>query len=49
VTFTVWKVTAAATDPDTGKGTEVISYVRQMGTEALYAVEILTWESSVLQ
>jgi len=47
-TFTVWKVTATATDPDTGKGTKVISYVRQTGTEAPYAVEILTWESSVL-
>lgn len=49
VTFAVWKVTATATDPDTAKGTEVISYVRQTGTEAPYAVEILTWESSVLQ
>ena len=49
VTFAVWKVTATANDPDTGKGTEVISYVRQAGTVAPYAVEILTWESSVLQ
>jgi len=44
--FTIWKVTATATDP-TDKQTEVIAYVSREGDEGAYAVEILTWESSV--
>lgn len=44
--FTIWKTIATATDL-TDKQTEVIAYVSRKGDEGAYAVEILTWESSV--